>query len=57
MDKYVKWIGIGIACVTLIGNYYVLHYRVNLVESIVENSQDTLGLLATDVAVIKAKME
>ena len=57
MDKYLKWVGAGIFIAALIGNYYVLHYRVNELTENVKSNQETLSHIVIDVAVIKAKTE
>lgn len=57
-EKYGKFIlAAVIATATLVGNYYVLHYRVNELTEDVKANQEMLTGLVIDTEVIKSKLE
>ena len=57
MDKYIKWVGAALALAAIVGNYYVLHYRVNELTGDVGANQEVLSTIVVDIAVIKTQVE
>lgn len=57
LNKYSKMFGILVTICALVGNYYVLHYRVNELTDNVKDNQELLSQIVIDVAVIKSKIE